>query len=303
MKQSYREMKAREETDQDARRSGAEELGIEGGDLQNDGKGGEHIVQTPMDSSQTLPCSIEEKGPVSVSSPTTNPRVHLDDQNQRLPFKRLITVYACLATCFFVSFLDVNSTTTALPAIAKTLHAQNSITWAGTSYLIAQTAFQVLYGRLSDIFGRKPVLLFCLAMLIFGDILSGFSQNSTWLYACRAFSGIGGGGISSLVQIIVSDLVSLKERGKYQGILSGAIGLGAATGPFIAAGLLKTGPEGWRWAFWVPAMLAGLCVPVLVVFLPAKPVTGTWQEKVRKIDGIGLGTSVVAMLFILVRVL
>jgi MFS family permease len=224
----------------------------------------------------------------------------LDDQNQRLPFKQLIIAYLCLAICFFVSFMDVNSTTTALPAVADTLNAQNSITWAGTSYLIAQTAFQVLYGRLSDIFGRKPVLIFCVAMLITGDILCGFAQSGPWLFICRALSGIGGGGISSLVQITISDLVSLKDRGKYQGMLSGAIGLGSGCGPFVAAGLLRTGPTGWRWAFWIPAMLAAVCVPLLMIYLPSKPITGTWKDKVRKIDWAGLGSSVVATLFVLV---
>jgi MFS family permease len=243
------------------------------------------ITQVPV-----LEVSPAQKGKLPV----------LDDQNQRLPFRQLILAYLCLATCLFVSFLDVNSTTTSLPAIAKSLNSQNSITWAGTSYLIAQTAFQILYGRLSDIFGRKPVLLLCVSALILGDILCGFAENGPWLYTCRALSGIGGGGISSLVQITVSDLVSLKERGKYQGVLSAALGLGAASGPFIAAALLETGPEGWKWAFWIPAMLAAVCVPFLVLYLPSKPISGTWGEKLKKIDWAGLGTSVVAMLFILV---
>lgn len=271
--------------------------------------------QTPSSQSfDAVPTSPKGSAPAA-SSTATPPQLtsapslrriisktyRLDDQNQRLPFARLITVYLCLATCVFVSFLDVNSTTTSLPAIAKSLNAQNSITWAGTSYLIAYAAFQVLYGRMSDIFGRKPILLWAVGMLIFGDILCGFARNPTWLYVCRALSGIGGGGISSLVQIIISDLVSLKERGKYQGMISAAIGLGAASGPFVSAGFLETGPEGWRWAFWVPAMLAASCIPCLVFLLPAKPITGSWRDKVRKIDWLGLGSSVVAMLFILVR--
>lgn len=258
---------------------------------------------TPNTENSLAASSLErgEKAPVVDSAPSGRPKTpQLDDQKQRLPFSRLISAYLCLATFFYVSFMDVNSTTTALPAISKTLNAANSITWAGTAYLIAQAAFQVLYGRFSDIFGRKPVLIFCVSMLIGGDILCGFAQNPTWLYTCRALSGIGGGGISSLVQIIVSDLVSLKERGKYQGILSGAIGLGAASGPFIAAGFLKHGDEGWRWAFWLPAILAAFFLPLLLIFLPAKPVTGSWKEKVYKIDWLGLGTCVVAMLFILV---
>lgn len=266
-----------------------------------------------MSSSKVFEADPERKAaapPSSATAPPPTPALsiqnvapktyRLDDQTQRLPFARLMTVYLCLATCVFVSFLDVNSTTTSLPVIAKALNAQNSITWAGASYLIAYAAFQVLYGRMSDIFGRKPILLLSMGMLIFGDILCGFAKNATWLYVCRALSGIGGGGITSLVLIIVSDMVSLKERGKYQGMLSVAIGLGSATGPFVSAGLLATGPGGWRWAFWVPAMLTTAAIPCLVFLLPTKPITGSWWDKVHKIDWLGLSSSVIAMLFILV---
>ncbi|KAI9745932.1 MAG: hypothetical protein M1818_000613 [Claussenomyces sp. TS43310] len=258
-----------------------------------------------MPSSQARKVAPEKNAAATSSSATSPPRAStpfLDDQNQRLPFTQLITVYLCLAICDFVSFLDASSITTALPSIARSLSAQNSITWAGTSYLIAYAAFQVLYGRLSDVFGRKPILLWSVAMLIFGDILCGFAQNPIWLYICRGLSGIGSGGISSLVQIIISDLVSLRERGKYQGAISAAIGLGAATGPFVSAGLLKTGPEGWRWAFWVPAILAAACIPFLVFLLPTKPITGSWRDKICKIDWLGLGSAVVALLFLLIPV-
>lgn len=232
------------------------------------------------------------------SAPDRQPR--LTDYTQRLPFAKLMAVYICLATCFFVSFLDVNSVSTALPAIGRSLGASNSITWVGTTYLLAQCAFQVLYGRLADIFGRKVVLLGCVLSLIAGDILCGFAQNGPWLYTCRAIGGVGGGGISSLVQITVSDLVSLKERGKYQGILSGAIGLDAGVGPFAAGALIQGDQERWRWAFWLPAMLAALCVPPLFVLLPQKPVVGRWRTKVRNVDWIGLVTIVTGILFVLV---
>ncbi|KAL1962693.1 hypothetical protein VTN77DRAFT_9237 [Rasamsonia byssochlamydoides] len=236
------------------------------------------------------------------ASQQSQPQLTLTDQTQRLSFSRLIVTYISLATCFFVSFMDVNAATTALPAISRSLNASNTITWVGTSYLLAQCAFQVIYGRLADIFGRKPVLIGCVASLIVGDLLCGFARTGPWLYVCRAISGVGGGGISSLVQITVSDLVSLKERGKYQGLLSGAIGLGAATGPFISAALIETGEKGWRWAFWVPAILASLCVPTLMLLVPQKPVTGSWQEKVKRIDWMGLFSAITGILFILISV-
>lgn len=245
--------------------------------------------------------SSESPGSQKTQTPLPETKhLQLTDQTQRLPFSRLVSVYLCLATCFFVSFLDVNSVTTALPAIGRSLHASSTITWVGTAYLLAQCAFQVLYGRLADIFGRKIVLIGCVLSLILGDILCGFARNGPWLYACRALGGIGGGGISSLVQITVSDLVSLRERGKYQGILSGAIGLGAGVGPFVASALIQGHPERWRWAFWVPAILAALCVPPLVILLPQKPVVGSWKSKVKSVDWLGLVTVVAGIVFILV---
>lgn len=227
----------------------------------------------------------------------------IEDQSSRLPFPRLISAYLCLAAIYFISTLDINSVATALPAISRSLDAGNSITWAGTAYLMGQTAFQALYGRLSDIFGRKPVLLFSIAFLIIGDLLCGFAQNVIWLYVCRALSGVGGGGISSLVQITVSDLVSLKDRGKYQGMLSAAIGLGASAGPFIAAGMIGSGHvdrEGWRWIFWIPPVLATACMGVMWICLPLKPVAGSWRQKLMKIDWLGLGAAVTAIVLLLV---
>ena len=226
----------------------------------------------------------------------------LTDQTQRLPFAKMIIVYIFLALGLLLSFLDINLTSTLLPTVGVALNATSTITWAGTSYLIAQTALQVLYGRLSDIVGRKYVLLTSISLLAFGDLLSGFAQNGPWLYSARAVSGIGGGGISSVTQMIVSDLVSLKERGKYQGILGAAIGVGASSGPFIAAGLLQTGPIGWRWAFWIPPMIAACCAVPLWFLVPLKPVTGSWKEKVKRIDWLGCFTSVVGVLFILIPV-
>lgn len=221
-----------------------------------------------------------------------------------------MSAYLCLAAIYFISTLDINAVATALPAISRSLGAGSSITWTGTAYLMGQTAFQALYGRLSDVFGRKPVLLISIGFLVFGDILCGFARNATWLYVCRALSGVGGGGISSLVQITVSDLVSLKDRGKYQGMLSGAIGLGAGTGPFLAAALLSrdggagadggVGGESWRWIFWVPPILAAACLVAIWVFLPLKPVVGSWREKLGKIDWYGLCAVVTAVLFVLV---
>lgn len=234
------------------------------------------------------------------AEPTINSAHDIDDQTSRLPFNRLMLVYACLATAYFTSTLDINAVATALPVIGTSLKAGTTITWAGTAYLMGQAACQPLYGRLSDVFGRKPVLLTCLMFIVLGGTLCGFAQTPTWLYVCRALSGVGGGGVSSVVQIVVSDLVSMRDRGKYQGLLSVAIGLGSCTGPFIAAEMLRRGGEAWRWIFWLPPILASASAMAMWFLLPLKSVTGSWREKLGKIDWFGLVVVVTAMVFLLV---
>ncbi|KAJ5732182.1 hypothetical protein N7493_003663, partial [Penicillium malachiteum] len=226
----------------------------------------------------------------------------LHDQTLRLSFSRLIASYVCLCCCYFISYLDMNATTTALPTISNALFAGTTITWAGTAFLLGQATFQPLYGRVSDISGRKPVLLISLGCIMVGDLLSGWAQSPVWLYVTRALSGVGAGGISSLVSIIVSDLVSLRERGKYQGFVSIAIGAGAVTGPFLAAGVIARGHDGWRWAFWVPSILAFICMFLLLFLLPLKPVTGGWRSKVRQIDWSGVFLSTIGIVFLLIPI-
>lgn len=260
------------------------------------------IWQSKLEYSNASDNATDDATPASSHSLTdsddNSPPNPLTDQGNRLPFARLITAYLCLCMAYFISYLDLNSTILSLPTVGEALHAGPSITWAGIAYLLGQTSCQPLYGRISDIVGRKPVLLFSVGCTSAGGVLSGFSRSPVWLYISRAISGVGSGGISSCVAIIVSDLVSLRSRGKYQGFISLAIGTGAACGPFVAAALISTGSGGWRWAFWVPAIGAGLCFCLLLQLLPAKPMHGGWREKIQLIDWLGVVTSVSGVVLI-----
>lgn len=138
-------------------------------------------------------------------------------QRNTMSTKRLMVAIPALSVCLFVSFVDQTSVSTATPAIAGDLSTGTATSWIGTSFLIASTAFQLINGRLSDIFGRKNLLLLCLALMGLGDLGCGFAQTPDQLFALRSIAGIGGGGINSLVMIIVSDITTLQNRGKYQG--------------------------------------------------------------------------------------
>ncbi|RYC65328.1 hypothetical protein CHU98_g869 [Xylaria longipes] len=199
-----------------------------------------------------------------------------------------------------ISFIDQNGIGVTLPTIARDLNAGDTISWAGTSSLIANTTFQMLYGRLSDLFGRKSVYLGAISLLAVAALLCGFARNATMFYVFRGIAGIGGGGITNLSMIIISDVVTLEQRGNYQGILGGFIGLGNVVGPFLAAGFITY--ASWRAFFWTIAPLAAI-VGILSFFTlpPYQPTLGI-RENARKIDYGGVLLSSIGIIFLLIPI-
>ena len=121
----------------------------------------------------------------------------------------------------------------ALNAIASSLGAGSQSSWIASAYFLTSTSFQLLYGRFSDICGRKVILMIGLFVFFVFTLGSSLSQTITQLIVFRALTGMGGGGLMSLCQVIVSDVVSLRERGKYQGILGAVVAIANGVGPVI----------------------------------------------------------------------
>lgn len=183
------------------------------------------VIETDAPSADISPC--EDSLSTKTESPPTRPgqtpfRADSDNesiggQRNLMSTKRLMIAIPALSVCLFVSFLDQTSVATATPAMAGELDTGAATSWIGASFLIASTAFQLINGRLSDIFGRKNLLLICLALMGIGDLACGFSQTKEQLFVFRSIAGVGGGGINSLAMIIVSDITTLQNRGTYQG--------------------------------------------------------------------------------------
>lgn len=224
----------------------------------------------------------------------------LQDQSNLLPRKQLILCLSIVSLAQLISFIDQNGISTALPTIAADLDARNTISWAGTASLLANTTFQMLYGRLSDIFGRKTIFISAILLLAIADLVCGLSRNATMFYVFRGVAGIGSGGITNLAMIITSDVVTLEQRGKYQGIIGSMIGLGSVTGPFLAAAFVLRST--WRGLFWLLAPLGLLNALVAFWFLPSKNPTTTFKDGMKKVDYLGVLTSSVGTIFLLIPI-
>lgn len=224
----------------------------------------------------------------------------LHDQTNILPFGQLMVVFSGLATSLLITFVDQNGISVTLPTIARDLEAQNTISWAGTSSLIANTMFTVLYGRLSDIFGRKIVYISALILLCIADLLCGLAVNPAMFYIFRGLAGVAGGGVGSLTMIIVSDVVTLEKRGRYQGILGASLGLGNIIGPFIAAAFIMRST--WRGFFWMISPLAACSAVVGYFLIPNNAQRDGFRGNIRRIDWYGVVASSIGIIFILIPI-
>jgi EmrB/QacA subfamily drug resistance transporter len=171
----------------------------------------------------------------------------------------------------FVAILSSTVVSTSLPRIVSDLHgSQSGYTWVVTATLLALTVSTPIWGKLADLFDRKLLVQTGLIIFVTGSILAGLSTSMGWLIACRAIQGLGAGGLTALVQVILSDLVSPRERGRYSGYLGAVFGVGTVAGPLL--GGVITDSIGWRWCFYVgvPFALAAFVVLQRTLHLPRR---------------------------------
>ncbi|KAM7185425.1 MFS general substrate transporter [Naviculisporaceae sp. PSN 640] len=193
-----------------------------------------------------------------------------EDEAKRSAIRsRLKFIFPSLAIGIFLAAGDQTIIISSYGRIGSDLNELDKTAWLATAYLCTTTAFQPLYGKLGDIFGRKPCLLFALSVFGLGALLCGLAADMLQLIAARALTGIGAGGIITVVSILLSDIVSLEERGLWQSYVNMVFACGAGLGAPL--GGILTDAIGWRWAFIIQAPLCAvaiLLVSVLLVGLP-----------------------------------
>ncbi|KAJ7084610.1 member of the major facilitator superfamily [Mycena belliarum] len=191
-----------------------------------------------------------------------------------------------MAIGIFLCAMDQTIVVSSYAAIGSELDQLQNTSWIATAYMLTLTSFQPLYGKMSDIFGRKPCLLFAYTMFALGCLACGLAQTLPQLILARGLAGIGGGGMSTVVSIIMSDVVPLRSRGTWQGILNIIYAAGSATGAPL--GGLLADSIGWRWGFLVqvPFIILAFITVSLALHLPQTD-TSDLKTKLKRVDFSG----------------
>ena len=218
-----------------------------------------------------------------------------------LTHKEIMIVLSGLMTGMLLAALDQTIVSTALKNIVEDFNGLNHYTWVVTAYLLTSTASTPLYGKISDLYGRRPVFQFAIITFLIGSLLAGASQNMTQLIFTRALQGVGAGGLMALTFVIIGDIVSPRERGKYQGYFGAVWGLSSVAGPllggFFSDHATILGITGWRWIFYIniPFGILALVITSAVLHIPK-------VKREHKIDYFGALILVLAVSAVLLAV-
>ncbi|KAL1966323.1 hypothetical protein VTN77DRAFT_4676 [Rasamsonia byssochlamydoides] len=213
---------------------------------------------------------------------------------------RFWAIFAALCVTALLSSVEATVVSTALSTIVQDLKIGDSYPWVVNSFLLTSTAFQPIFGQLADLFGRRWLTISAVALFTLGSGISGGAYNGSMLIAGRTIQGIGGGGINLLIDLIICDLVPLRERPKFMGIVAIIFAIGTSMGPFIGGALAQHST--WRWVFYINLPIGGTAMVLLFAFLHVNYRKRTFQETLKQFDIIGSSlviASTIAVLFAL----
>lgn len=201
----------------------------------------------------------------------------------------VLLLFAGLMITMLLASLNQTVLSSALPTIVGELHGVEHMSWVITAFILASTIMMPIYGKVSDVLGRKPLLVVAILLFMIGSVIGALAGDMTVLIAGRTVQGLGGGGLMILSQAAIADVIPARERGKYMGAMGAVFAVSSVAGPLLG-GWFTEGP-GWRWVFWInlPLGLLAVLAAVFLLHLPKKP----RAERVRH-DYLGMTLMAVA---------
>jgi EmrB/QacA subfamily drug resistance transporter len=218
------------------------------------------------------------------------------DTPARFTHQQILRVLSGILLCIFLAAIDQTVVIPAVPAIAADLNGFGHLAWIVSAYLLTSTAMTPIYGKLSDIYGRRKLLLVGLAVFAAASALCAMAGTLGQLVIARALQGIGGAGLMAMAQAAIADVVSPRERGRYQGYMASTWGIASIAGPIIGGWVTDT--LSWRWIFWVNLPIAVIAMVLCDRALRLLPL----RAKQARIDWVGaalLTAAVSAWLLVL----
>ncbi|KAE8838537.1 hypothetical protein HRS9139_02920 [Pyrenophora teres f. teres] len=240
----------------------------------------------------------ESDGPLKPTPGTSLASEALSKAQLRLPL-HILAAFTALSLSIFLVALDTVLIPTALPTISQSFHIPDSLyAWTGSAYLLANAASVPFWGKLSDVFGRKPVIQTANITFLLGSIISAVSVNAAMLVTGRAVQGLGGGGIVVLVNVCVSDMFRIRDRSFYMGTVGAVWAVASALGPVL--GGVFAHQLDWRWMFYINIPIVSASIVVLHFTLRLRNPRTPVVKGLASIDWLGTATIVIATILLLV---
>jgi EmrB/QacA subfamily drug resistance transporter len=207
----------------------------------------------------------------------------------RYSIGRILAIYSGLMVALLLAALDQTIVATALPRIVGDLGGLSQYSWVFTAYLLATTVTVPIYGKLGDVYGRRPLFIIAICIFLIGSALCGIAQGMTELVIFRAIQGFGAGGLFPLALAVIGNIVPPRDRGRYQGLIGAVFAAASIIGPAVGGFIVDN--TTWRWIFYVNLPVGGVALLVIWITMPRRR-----DVRPRSIDWLGalvlaLGTT------------